>query len=388
MRYDRAERTGQAALVAIALVVALGIGAVVLRGGADAPRPIGGVASPTATASPTPSARPPEVTFTQATCCTQTARGLRLLWTSSVPVTTAALALTPDPGFACATTVESPPVRGVGGCAGLLRGETDYVATLTLTTAGGAFPFEHRFRTMGNTLTGVRWFTEFEDPAADPLACAAASCRIIQNYTTGKDPLTAQGILELGRQFNRSRDPGLDPVAIATVLQRLEAANHYHYYRFDTREEATLAAIYWLVRSGKPVMAISLAGQHGPLVIGFQGTYGTYYGDATNRVSALVVQDPQRGDMDPRTQNRRPDKYRTPGFQTGQPISLDEWYSDEWWFRFPYQGVIRMPDGSLLNVERNDGAYPVPHWDRTFVILVDDGDAEHPPDREGRVKFR
>ena len=35
----------------------------------------------------------------------------------------------------------------------------------------------------------------------------------------------------------------------------------------------------------------------------------------------------------------------------------------------------------LLAVDRNDGAYPVPHWAKTFVILVDDGDAEWGSDK-------
>ena len=47
-----------------------------------------------------------------------------------------------------------------------------------------------------------------------------------------------------------------------------------------------------------------------------------------------------------------------------------------------------MPDGSFQNIERSDGVYPTPHWEKQFVILVDDGDADNPPDREGRVKFR
>ena len=46
------------------------------------------------------------------------------------------------------------------------------------------------------------------------------------------------------------------------------------------------------------------------------------------------------------------------------------------------------PNGSFQNIERNDGVYPTPHWERKFVILVDDGDADNPPDREGRVRFR
>jgi hypothetical protein len=145
--------------------------------------------------------------------------------------------------------------------------------------------------------------------------------------------------------------------------------------------------VYWLVRSGKPVMVISLAGQHGPVLTGFQGLYGTYYDDPANKITAVVVEDPQRGDLDPRTAGHRPDKPRSAGFQTGQPIPLSEWYGDEWWLRFVYASPIKMPDGSFLAVDRTDGVYPTPHWAGKFVILVDDGDADNPSDREGRVKF-
>src|SRR5438874_5333849 len=324
MRYTGAERAAQAGLVVFALVFALVAFGVLFRG-ADG----GSGANPSPSASA--SSRAPDVTITQPTCCAQTARALLATWESSAHVNAAKVALTPDPGFECSASIDANGLKGTFSCRGLLKGATDYVANLRLTTAAGTFPFEHRFKTMGDRLTDVKWFTEFEDPSGEPLACAAASCRIIQNYTAGKDPLTAQGILDLGRQFNKSKDPGLDPVAIATVLQRMEPRNHYHYYRYDTREDATGAAVYWLVRSGKPVMVISLAGQHGPVLIGFQGTYGTYYDDPANRISGVVVEDPQRGDLNPATQSRRPDKYRTAGFQTGQLLTLEEWNRDEWW---------------------------------------------------------
>ncbi len=377
----------KAAFVVVALAIAFAVTGLIALGRAGEP------ASPVA-ASATPSTRPtdvpraPDVAIVQDTCCAQTARFLRASWTSSQPVQRAAVRVVPDPGFDCTAAIGQAATQGTFGCVGLLRGATDYVATLTLATAAGSYPFEHRFKTMGDTLRNVQWFTEFEDPEGDPLACAAASCRIVQLYTTGKDPLTAQGILDLGRQFNRSRDPGLDPAAIATVLARLDARNHYHYYRLESREEATKSSIYWLVRSSKPVIVISLAGQHAPLVIGFNGTFGTFYGDPANAWTGVVVEDPQRGDLRPETANRRPDKYRTAGFQTGQPLGLDEWYRDEWWLGFAYQAVVRQPDGSTINVERNDGVYPNPHWGGSFVIIVDDGDAENPPDREGRVQFR
>ena len=380
MQYTRSERLAQGALVIVALVFAIAVATVVLRGGGGS----GAAVVPTGTPAP----RAPGVKISQDPCCAQTARFLSASWESSTKVDRAGLALVPDPGFACAAQVASGGLKGTFGCAGLLSGATDYVATLSLTTIDGTFKYEHKFKTMADRLSGVQWFTEFEDPSGEPLACAAASCRIIQYFTTGKDPLTAEAILTAGRQFNKSADPGIDPVAIATVIKRMDPRNNYHYYRYDTREDATLASVYWLLRSGKPVMVISLAGQHGPVVIGFQGAYGTYYDDPVNRVSGVIVEDPQRGDMDPRTQSHRPDKYRTPGFQTGQLLGLDEWYRDEWWLAFPYAGSIRMPDGTSRNVERNDGAYPVPHWGGKFVILVDDGDAEWTSDKEGRVKFR
>ena len=120
----------------------------------------------------------------------------------------------------------------------------------------------------------------------------------------------------------------------------------------------------------------------------FTGAFGTYYDDPINAFTQVLIEDAQRGDMRPETANHRPDKYRTPGFQTGQLIGLDEWYRDEWWLGFAYQASIKMPDGTFRNVERNDGAYPTPHWGGKFVILVDDGDADWSSDKEGRVKFR
>ncbi len=381
--YTRGERIGQAIVVLGGLIFAVAVGAFVLRG---APSDVPPGAPPGLGATNAP--RRPVVTFDHATCCAQTARYLRVPWESTEPVTSAVLQLVPDPGFGCESSVEPSGKKGVISCQGLLRGATDYVATLSLTTGGGTFPIEHRFKTMGDRLVDVKWFTEFEDAKGDPLACAAASIRIVQNYTAGSDPMTAEQILQAARPLNRSRDPGLDPAAIAGIQKKLDGRNNYHYYRVATREDATKSAVYWLLRSGKPVHVISLAGQHDPVLIGFTGTFGTYYDDGANRIAQVVVQDPQRGDMRPETASRRPDKYRTPGFQTGQPLGLDEWYRDEWWLGFAYQAVIRLPDGSNVNIERSDGAYPTPHWGGQFVILVDDADAEWPSDKEGRVKWR
>ena len=82
------------------------------------------------------------------------------------------------------------------------------------------------------------------------------------------------------------------------------------------------------------------------------------------------------------------DKPRSAEFQTGKRIGLAEWYGDEWWLGYAYQGVIRMPDGSFIDIDRSDGAYPRPHWAGKFVIIVDDGDADWASDKEGRVRFR
>jgi hypothetical protein len=375
--YTPGERLGQAVVVMVGLIFAIAVGGFVLRGG---PGDVGNGATPTPAASPT--ALAPTVKFTQDTCCTQTARWLRVSWESSERVLKATVQLTPDPGFACSTTLDPAGIKGVLSCVGLLQGVTDYVATLSLTLGRDTFRYEQKFRTMGDRLTGVKWFTEFENPVGDPLACAAASIRIVQNYTAKQDPLSAEQILAAGRAHNKSRDPGLDPVAIATMQKRLDPNSNYHYYRFSSREEATKSAVYWLLRSAKPVHVISLAGQHDPLLIGFTGAFGTWYEDPGNRISQVVVQDPQRGDMRPETAGRRPDMYRTPGFQIGQPIALEEWYGNEWWLRFGYAPVV-----SGVNIDRNDGAYPAPHWGGTFVLLVDDADSEWPSDREGRVKW-
>jgi len=380
--YTRGERIAQISLVVVALVFAVAVGGFLFgRGGGG-----GGVAA-TATPAASPTAKTPEVAFVQDTCCTQAARYMQIAWTASEKATATKVSLVPDPGFPCATTVDPTGLKGLMTCQGLLRGATDFTATLTLVTSRGTFAYPQKFKTMGDKLTGVQWFTEFEDPKGDPLACAAASVKIVQNYTTGKDPLTAAQILQQGQAYNKSRDPGIDPVAIATIQKKLDARNNYHYYRFATREEATKSAIYWLLRSGKPVHVISLAGQHDPVLVGFTGTFGTFYDDPANAYTQVIVEDPQRGDVRPETASHRPDKSRSAGFQTGQPVNLDEWNRDEWWFGFPYASPIRMPDGSLLAIDRNDGAYPTPHWAGKFVLLVDDSDVEWPQDKEGRVQW-
>lgn len=377
-------RTGAGPLVfALALALAVPVAAFgLLRGVA----PDG--AAPLATRTPTPTASrtPPRLVFDPPPGGRQTARRLAVRFTSTEPLEAVSLSVLPEPGVACGVTLEGP-TRGLVSCDALLAGATDYRLRFGLTSAAGTTESSYEFRTMADRLEDVRWFTEFEDPTGDPAACAAASCRIVQFFTAGADPMTAQQILTFGRQFNRSNDPGLDPAAIAEVLRRLDARNVYHYYVLEAREDATAAAVYWLLRSGKPVIAITLAGQHAPLVIGYRGPPARTYADLRGRVEGVIVMDPQRGDLDPRTASRRPDMYRSSEFQTGRLLGMEEWYGNEWWLRFPYFASIQY-QGRTIDIERNDGAYPLPHWGGKFVILVDDRDAEWPSDRQGRVEFR
>jgi hypothetical protein len=44
--------------------------------------------------------------------------------------------------------------------------------------------------------------------------------------------------------------------------------------------------------------------------------------------------------------------------------------------------------GRYSNRTRVLARFPLPQWAGKFVILVDDGDADNPPDREGRGFFR
>ncbi|HET7713581.1 MAG TPA: hypothetical protein VFK94_04505 [Patescibacteria group bacterium] len=339
-------------------------------------------ARPTASASPKPTPKPPEIVFAKPPGAKQTARYLNVSFTADVKLTKASGVLTPDPGFPCEVKLDPAGTTGSFNCNGLLPGSVDHIFKMSLESGEATHEISYPFRTMGNRLEGVRWFTEFEVEGKDPLACAAASIRIIQNFT-GSDQMTAEQILASGIPLNRSKDPGLDPVAIAAVLKRLNPANNYHYYNFASKEEATEAGVYWLLRSGKPVVMITLAGQHAPVLIGYGGKYGTHFGDLNNALSGVVMQDPQRGDMNEWTRRFRPDKYRSPEFQTGKLLEWDEWYGDEWWFRFSYTSSL-----GGVNIDRNDGAYPQPHWAGKFVIIVDDGDAANPSDRMGRVVFR
>lgn len=357
---------------------------VVFASCAGEPIGAGASASPSPTRAAAPAA-PPVIAFSPPFDSSQAPRYVAGRWTSSVPLLEVRFGVVPEPGFPCTATVD--PGRQAGGyaCDGLLPPATDVRLELSAVTGDGARGQATRnVRTMAERLSGVRWFTEFEDPNGEALACAAASVRIIQTFTTGRDVATAAQILARGRPLNKSADPGIDPAATAAVITALEPANHYHYYRFATREAATRAAVYWLARSAKPVIALSLAGQHAPIITGYTGTLGPRLADA--KITGLVIEDPQRGDLDPLTAKHRPDKSRSAEFQTGKLIGIDEWYADDWWFRDAYKGsIIFNSDARLHDVDRNDNAYPRPHWDGMFVILVDDGDASNPPDREGRV---
>jgi len=365
-------RSGRSALLAVAVAVMVALAACAPATVAAPPTLSAASPSPRPIATPSPS--PPALALAPVRDPAQAPRGLAGRWTASVPMADVRVTVAPAVPFPCTATRDPDGRSGGYGCTGLLPAATEVTITIDATTAAGAATAAQTFRTVGTRLVGVPWYSEFEDPAGEPLACAAASVRIIHAFTTGKDATTAAALLALGRPGNRSADPGLDPAAIAALLTRLEPTDRYHYYRFGSREEATRGAAYWLARSAKPVIVISLAGQHAPVLTGYEGVIATHFGDPANGVSALTIEDPQRGDLQPATRSRRPDK--------------PEWYGDEWWLGYAYQGVIKMPDGSFLDIDRNDGAYPRPHWAGTYVIIADDGDAANPPDREGRVPFQ
>lgn len=372
------------------LLVALSASACVAEGpGADA----GPGASPSRSANASPSrslpplAAAPVIAFDPPRDTAQAARFIAGRWTSTLPLLDAQFSVTPEPAFPCTITMDADKQSGSYRCDGLLPPTTDVRLELMGTTQQNVRSRAIRnLRTMGERLSAVPWFTEFEDPNAEALACAAASVRIIQVFTTGRDVATAKAILARGKPLNKSADPGIDPAAIAAVITALEPANRYHYYRFATREAATRAAVYWLARSAKPVIALSLAGQHAPIITGYAGTLGASAADPATNITGLIVEDPQRGDLDPLTAKHRPDKSRSRDFQVGAFIPIDEWYSDDWWFRDAYKGsIVFNSDGKVHDVDRTDRVYPRPHWDGTFVILVDDGDTTTPPDREGKL---
>ena len=151
--FTRGERIGQLALVAIALVFAVAFGGFLFgRGG-------GGVAVGSASPTVPAALQPPEVAFTQDTCCTQTARFMKIAWTASEKTNATKLTVTPDPGFPCDSSLDATGTKGVLTCQGLLKGATDYVATLALVTNRGTFSYQQKFKTMGDKLNGVQWFT-------------------------------------------------------------------------------------------------------------------------------------------------------------------------------------------------------------------------------------
>jgi hypothetical protein len=371
------------------LLLALVVGA--CAGGPPAAASASVAPSPSASASKTvPSPGPaPVIAFDPPRDTSQSSRYVAGRWSSTRPLLDVQLAVTPEPPFGCVIAIDADRQSGTYRCDGLLPPATDVRLELMGTTQENVRARATRnLRTMGERLSGVPWFTEFEDPNGEALACAAASVRIIQVFTTGRDIANAKQILAKGTPLNKSADPGIDPAAIAAVITALEPSNRYHYYRFPTREAATRAAVYWLARSAKPVIALSLAGQHAPIITGYTGTLGSSPTDPATRITGLVIEDPQRGDVDPATAKHRPDKSRSRDFQSGALIPVGEWYADDWWFRDAYKGsIIFNVDAKLHDVDRSDKVYPLPHWGGTFVILVDDEDASTPPDREGQVKM-
>ena len=106
------ERLGQAVVVMVGLVFALTVGGFILRGGPATSASDGTTPTPAAS----PSAKAPEVKFTQDTCCTQTARWMRASWESSEKVQKAAVQLTPDPGFPCASSLDASGTKGALSC--------------------------------------------------------------------------------------------------------------------------------------------------------------------------------------------------------------------------------------------------------------------------------
>lgn len=353
----------------------------------------GASASVNASRSPSraPTATPPDIAlvFDPPKDTSQAARYLAGQWLSTSPLLDIQLMVSPEPPFPCSVTLDSEKRSGAYRCDGLVPPGTDVRLELTGTSSQNQRVRAVRnIRTMGEMLSSVPWFTEFEDPNGEALLCAAASVRIIQTFTTGRDIANAKAVQARGKPLNKSADPGLDPAAIAAVITALEPANRYHYYRFPTREAATRAAVYWLARSGKPVIALSLAGQHAPVITGYTGTLGTSGADPATKITGVIVEDPQRGDLDPATARHRPDKSRSRDFQTGATVAIADWYADDWWFRDAYKAnIVFNSDAKLHNVDRSDKVYPTPHWDGMFVILVDDGDTGNPPDREGRVQI-
>ena len=349
--------------------------------------PSGSTASPVASRPRTATPPGAAIVFEPPKDSSQAARYVAGQWSSTAPLLDVQLLVTPEPPFPCSVTIEAEKRSGVYRCEGLMPPSTDLRMELTGTTGQNErIRAVRNVRTMNERLSAVPWFTEFEDPNGEALLCAAASVRIIQTFTTGRDIANAKAVQTRGKPLNKSADPGLDPAAIASVITALEPTNRYHYYRYPTREAATLAAVYWLARSGKPVIALSLAGQHAPVIIGYVGTLGTSISDPANRVTGLIVEDPQRGDLDPLTARHRPDKSRSVQFQTGAAIALADWYADDWWFRDAYRGsIVFNSDGKVHDVDRNDKVYAKPHWDGMYVIVVDDADAVNPPDREGHI---
>src|SRR5207248_755927 len=120
-------------------------------------------------AGPSPSAtavsRAPDVTITQPTCCTQTARALLASWESNAHVNAAKVTLTPDPGFECSASIDANGLKGTFSCRGLLKGATADVTKPQRTPPVGPSPLDPGCKTTGSRLPGVKPVPGFGDPA-------------------------------------------------------------------------------------------------------------------------------------------------------------------------------------------------------------------------------
>src|SRR5437762_3106695 len=182
MATDRMRRLGAWALVVCAVLVA----ACAAQPTAAPPSPPTSRTSPAA--SPTASVAPALITFAAGRDAAQAPRFIAGRWSATVPLRDLRLTVFPEPAFACRATIDPAGRSGTYGCDGLFPPLADLRIELVGTTSDGARAAGARaMHTMGDRLTGVPWFTEFEDPNGEALACAAASARIIQAFTTGRD---------------------------------------------------------------------------------------------------------------------------------------------------------------------------------------------------------
>ena len=236
---------------------------------------------------------------------------------------------------------------------------------------------------MGNRLADVKWFTEFENPTGDPLACAAASIRIVQNYTAKQDPMTAEQILAAAKPYNKSRDPGLDPGGdrddpeAARPEQQLSLLPLRDARRGD-EVRGVLAGAQRRSRctSSRSRGSTTRCSSDSPACSARSTTIPANTIDAGRRAGSAARRHAAR-DREPPA--RQVPHARIPDRPAARP-----------------RGVVRRRVVAALHLRgrrvrrehrSNDGAYTAPHWAGQFVLLVDDGDAEWPSDREGRSKW-